>query len=151
MNEEKADTASLSPQLQIGEIARRAAVSIRTVRYYEERGLLSPSSSTSGGIRLYTARDANRLIFIRRLKTLGLSIEEMKLCLGAIGPDSPHKARVKSTRKLLTMQREKLEKQIGELTSMRDEIEGSLEKIRKCMGCKANGCPARCPNREYVL
>ena len=126
-------------------------MSIRTVRYYEEIGLLLPTSSTSGGIRLYTVRDVNRLIFIRRLKTLGLSIEEIKLCLGVIGPDSPHKARVESTHKLLTMQKEKLEEQIDKLASMRDEIETSLKKITKCMGCKADGCPARCPNREYVL
>ena len=151
MTDEKSDAPSSSPQLQIGEIARRAAVSIRTVRYYEETGLLSPSSSTSGGIRLYTARDANRLIFIRRLKTLGLSIKEIGLCMGAISPDSTHRARVKTTHRLLTMQREKLEKQIAELTGMRDEIETSLEKIAKCMGCAAKGCPARCPNREHVL
>ena len=98
---------NLTSQLQIGEVARRAGVSIRTVRFYEEKSLFSATSTTSGGIRLYTARDVNRLVFIRRLKLLGLSIQEIKACLGTITADSSRQAKIERTIELLTMQREK--------------------------------------------
>ncbi len=138
-------------QLQIGEVARRAGVSIRTVRFYEEKGLFSPASCTSGGIRLYTGRDVNRLIFIRRLKMLGLSIEEIKLCLGAASAEMTRNARVEHTVKLLTMQKEKLEEQIDTLTSMRDDTESSLEKVTRCLRCASKRCPEQCRNRDYIL
>ncbi|MAE11543.1 MAG: hypothetical protein CL876_06500 [Dehalococcoidales bacterium] len=50
-------------------------VSIRTVRYYEEKGILTPSSITSGDIRLYSLQDLSRLTFIRRFRRLGLNLE----------------------------------------------------------------------------
>ncbi|MEE8419228.1 MAG: MerR family transcriptional regulator, partial [Dehalococcoidales bacterium] len=87
-------------------MARRASVSIRTVRFYEEKGLLEPSAYTSGGIRLYTARDVNRLIFVRRLTTLGMTLEEVKTCLGERPEGPDRKPRVERTLELLRMQKE---------------------------------------------
>jgi MerR family Zn(II)-responsive transcriptional regulator of zntA len=137
--------------LQIGAVAKKASVSVRTVRFYEERGLLSPAGCTSGGIRLYTARDVNRLIFIRRLKMVGLSIGEIKICLGAVGADSTQNARIERTIELLTMQREKVEEQISMLMGVKTEIEASLEKVEKCLHCTMEGCPEQCTNRQHVL
>jgi DNA-binding transcriptional MerR regulator len=137
--------------LQIGAVARKAGVSIRTVRFYEERGLLSPAGCTSGGIRLYTDRDVNRLIFIRRLKMLGLSIGEIKLCLGAIGADSTRDARIERTIELLTMQREKIAEQISMLMGVKTEIETSLEKVAGCLHCTTEGCPEQCSSRQHIL
>jgi DNA-binding transcriptional MerR regulator len=64
--------------LQIGEVAERAGLSLRTVRYYEEVGLVVPSTRTGGGFRLYSDRDLQRLLLVKRMKGLRLSLEEMR-------------------------------------------------------------------------
>ncbi len=138
-------------QLQIGEVAKRGGVSIRTVRYYDEKGLLPPSSYTSGGIRLYTVRDVNRLIFIRRLKTLGLSIEEIKICLGNVPEVSDRQVRVEHTLELLRMQKKKAQEEMVKLASLEKDIDSSLDKVTRCLGCKAEKCTEPCPSFGCVL
>lgn len=63
---------------QIGEVADRVGLSLRTVRYYEEIGLIEPSDRTSGGFRLYTDDDIARLELIKRMKPLGFTLDEMR-------------------------------------------------------------------------
>ncbi|MFP8906698.1 MerR family transcriptional regulator [Streptomyces atacamensis] len=64
--------------MQIGEVADRTGLSLRTIRHYEEVGLVVPSARTKGGFRLYTAADVDRLMVIRRMKPLDFSLEEMR-------------------------------------------------------------------------
>src|ERR687885_1099790 len=66
---------------RVGELARRTGVSVRTLHYYEEIGLLSPSRRTEAGHRLYTAGDIVRLQKIKSLRYLGLTLEEIRDCL----------------------------------------------------------------------
>jgi DNA-binding transcriptional MerR regulator len=68
--------------MQIGEVAERTGLSLRTIRHYEEVGLVVPSARTKGGFRLYTASDVDRLMVIRRMKPLDFSLEEMRDLLG---------------------------------------------------------------------
>jgi DNA-binding transcriptional MerR regulator len=138
-------------QLQIGEVAKRVGVSIRTVRYYDEKGLLPPSSYTSGGIRLYAIRDVNRLIYIRRLKTLGLSIEEIKMCLGNLPEASDRKVRVERTLDLLHIQKEKAREQMDQMASLQKEIDSSLDRVTRCLACKAERCSEQCPGFGCIL
>ncbi|HEX2026537.1 MAG TPA: MerR family transcriptional regulator [Nitriliruptorales bacterium] len=63
---------------QIGEVADRVGLSLRTVRYYEEVGLVEPSGRTPGGFRLYTDDDVARLHLIKRMKPLGFTLEETR-------------------------------------------------------------------------
>ena len=70
--------------VQIGEVAERTGLSLRTIRYYEEVGLVTPSSRTSGGFRLYSDLDVSRLLLIKRMKPLDLSLEEMREVLGIL-------------------------------------------------------------------
>ncbi len=65
-------------QMQIGEVAERTGLSLRTIRHYEEVGLVIPSARSKGGFRLYTETDVERLMVIRRMKPLGFSLEEMR-------------------------------------------------------------------------
>jgi DNA-binding transcriptional MerR regulator len=69
--------------LQIGEVAERVGLSLRTVRYYEEQGLVQPETRTDGGFRLYTERQIDRLLLIKQMKPLGFSLEEMGELLAA--------------------------------------------------------------------
>ncbi|WP_201302543.1 MULTISPECIES: MerR family transcriptional regulator [Micrococcaceae] len=63
--------------MHIGELADRSQMSLRTIRHYDEVGLLKPSGRTDGGFRLYTERDFARLLLIRRMKPLGFTLEAM--------------------------------------------------------------------------
>lgn len=64
--------------MQIGEVAEQTGLSLRTIRYYEEVGLVRPSARTTGGFRLYSELDLARLRLIRRMKPLDFTLEEMK-------------------------------------------------------------------------
>jgi len=67
--------------LKVGQLARRTGVSVRTLHYYDEIGLLAPSEHTHTGHRLYTAADVGRLQQIVSLRQLGLSLEQIRDCL----------------------------------------------------------------------
>jgi DNA-binding transcriptional MerR regulator len=67
-----------SGHFQIGELASRVGLTTRTIRYYEEIGLLNSIKRVEGGKRIYTDKDYQRLKFIRRLKHLGLTLAEME-------------------------------------------------------------------------
>jgi DNA-binding transcriptional MerR regulator len=70
--------------LRIGELALRAGVSTRTIRYYEELGLLAPSHHSGGGARRYSEASAERLARIRELQELmGLNLDEIGTILSA--------------------------------------------------------------------
>ncbi|MFB7933339.1 MerR family transcriptional regulator [Streptomyces sp. NPDC056039] len=69
--------------MQIGEVAARTELSLRTIRHYEETGLVVPSARSQGGFRLYTERDVDRLMVIRRMKPLGFTLDEMRELLAA--------------------------------------------------------------------
>ncbi|MCQ8835263.1 MerR family transcriptional regulator [Streptomyces malaysiensis] len=69
--------------MQIGEVAARTELSLRTIRHYEETGLVIPSARSQGGFRLYTEADVARLMVIRRMKPLGFTLDEMRDLLAA--------------------------------------------------------------------
>lgn len=64
--------------MQIGEVADRTGLSLRSIRYYEEVGLAIPSARSAGGFRIYTEADLYRLRLIMRMKPLGYSLEAMR-------------------------------------------------------------------------
>ncbi|WP_203837038.1 MerR family transcriptional regulator [Winogradskya humida] len=64
--------------MQIGEAAERVGLSIRTIRHYEEAGLIMPSARSEGGFRLYTEPDLARLAVVKRMKPLGFTLDEMR-------------------------------------------------------------------------
>ncbi len=70
--------------LQIGDVAARTELSIKTIRHYDDVGLVTPSARSVGGFRLYTAGDVDRLLSIRRMKPLGFTLEEMGELLDAL-------------------------------------------------------------------
>ncbi|GLW59111.1 MerR family transcriptional regulator [Kitasatospora phosalacinea] len=69
--------------MQIGEVASRTGLSLRTIRHYEETGLVVPSARSQGGFRLYTENDVQRLMVVRRMKPLGFTLDQMRDLLEA--------------------------------------------------------------------
>ncbi|WP_092605945.1 MerR family transcriptional regulator [Raineyella antarctica] len=70
--------AQESSVMHIGVVAERTGLSLRTLRHYDEIGLVHPTGRTDGGFRLYSEADVERLLLIRRMKPLGFSLQEMQ-------------------------------------------------------------------------
>jgi DNA-binding transcriptional MerR regulator len=72
------------PKFQIGEVADAVGLSLRTIRHYDELGVVVPSARSAGGYRLYTARDIERFRFVKKLKPLGFTLEEVQTMVLAL-------------------------------------------------------------------
>ncbi len=66
-----------SAALQIGDVAERTGLSLRTIRHYEDVGLLPPAQRSPGGFRLYTQASVDRLLLVKQMKPLDFTLEEM--------------------------------------------------------------------------
>jgi len=84
------------PRLTIGTLSERTEVNIETIRYYERIGILPKPPRSSGGHRLYANEHKQRLVFIRRSRALGFSLQEVRLLLGLSGGRRLTCAKVKS-------------------------------------------------------
>ncbi|WP_026189517.1 MerR family transcriptional regulator [Salinispora mooreana] len=76
--------SGVGPLMRIGEAAERVGLSIRTIRHYEDAGLIIPSARSEGGFRLYTDADLERLAMVKRMKPLGFSLDEMRALLAVL-------------------------------------------------------------------
>lgn len=66
------------PMIHIGEVAARTELSLRSLRHWEEVGLIRPTGRTDGGFRLFTEDDVEKILVIRRMKPLGFTLDEMR-------------------------------------------------------------------------
>ena len=108
--------------LQIGEVAKKLGVTTRTIRYYEEIGLMSHPKRLDAGIRVYTKDDIKRLKFILKLKELGISLKEM---LELAQVYEIHKTPEKIIPKLIEIldnHISKIDSKITKLASLRSDI-----------------------------
>jgi DNA-binding transcriptional MerR regulator len=64
--------------MQIGEVAARVGLSLRTIRHYDEIGLVTPSERSPGGFRLYTEQDVERLTLVKSMKPLEFPLEQIR-------------------------------------------------------------------------
>ena len=108
---------------QIGVVAKESGVPIKTIRYYEELGLLKASGRTEGGFRLFHSDVFARLNFIKRAQSLGLTLSEIKEFLNVHDQgDLPcEHIKVKLQDKLVD-----IDKQIQQLVILKQELEGLL-------------------------
>jgi MerR family transcriptional regulator, copper efflux regulator len=67
--------------MHIGEVAARTELSLRSLRHWDEVGLLRPSGRSEGGFRLYTEADVDKILLVRRMKPLGFTLDQMGAAL----------------------------------------------------------------------
>ncbi|MET2715039.1 MerR family transcriptional regulator [Streptomyces carpaticus] len=128
-----------SRHMQIGEVAARTELSLRTIRHYEETGLVTPSARSQGGFRLYTEADVARLMVIRRMKPLGFTLDQMRdlldatdrLDAGTAADAAEHAAlleRVRTYERAATEQVEKLRVQLARAEDFAATLAARLER-----------------------
>ncbi len=124
----------MSVSYSISELAQAFDVTPRTLRFYEEKGLLSPNRQ--GQARLYSAADRARLTLIMRGKTLGLSLEQSAELIDMYDPASNNKKQLEALIAKIRDRRVQLEAQKQELDSMIQDLDQWEQRSRKAMGTK---------------
>jgi len=135
--------------MRIGEIAKKAGVTVRTLSYYDKEGLLTPSAESEGGYRLYADKDMVKLIQILMLKELGFPLGEIKKRLTKL--DTPEDVRA-----MLTEQASHIRKKIEALTESLEAMESlnaEVAQIKKVNFKKYADIllNLQMKNEEYVL
>lgn len=105
--------------MKIGDVARRAEVSVDTVRFYERRGVLPVPERMPSGYRTYTAATVERIRLARRLQGLGLTLDEV---IDALHATDRGEATCDSERWRLEAVVERIDQKIAELRSVRREV-----------------------------
>ncbi|MDE0989407.1 MAG: MerR family DNA-binding transcriptional regulator [Pseudomonadales bacterium] len=121
----------MSSQYSIRELSQEFDVTTRTLRFYEEKGLLSPARS--GQNRTYSATDRARLILILRGKTLGLSLEQSTDLIAMYDPASNNKRQLETLIEKIQSRRHQLEAQKHELERMIVDLESWEERTSTAM------------------
>jgi DNA-binding transcriptional MerR regulator len=111
--------------IRIGEMARRHDVTLRTLRFYEDKGLLHPTRE--GSTRLYSRRDNARLKLILLGRKVGFSLREVKQMIDLYDPTG-------SNTKQLRLTLDKSERQLGRLEKQRQSIDEAIRELGVLMG-----------------
>ena len=114
---------------RIGELAAKVGMTERTIRYYEELGLLESVKRLEGGTRIYTDDDVRRLKFVRKLKVLGLSLQEMHELEGIYTRQRSNRTVLPRLIELLDAHLQTVDGRIAELGALRDEIRSYREHV----------------------
>jgi DNA-binding transcriptional MerR regulator len=109
---------------RIGEIARKFDVTLRALRFYEDRGLIHPRRE--GTTRLYSRRDRARLKLILLGRRIGFSLREVKQIMDLYDPKGPNTRQLK-------LVLEKSQRQLGRLEARRDALDGAINELKAVM------------------
>jgi len=133
--------------LKIGEVAELLKITVRTIRYYEEEGLLEPYR-TNGGTRLYAEKHVNRLKAILHLTANGFPLEVIRLIGNTRETCSTGNEGSEKISDILDNSIKDIEDKINNLKSLRSELSAAKKQVKKCNGCtnepSSEGCP-KCP------
>ena len=115
--------------LSIGELSRKLEMSQRTIRYYEEIGLLNSIKRVEGGRRIYTEKDLRRLKLIKRLKIMGMTLSEMQELESMWSYEKSNEKLLRRLLELLNNHLKRLDDRIADLDIPRHEILEYQERI----------------------
>jgi DNA-binding transcriptional MerR regulator len=118
----------MAPALKIGQLAQTTGVSAKTIRYYEQVGVLPAPSRNAAGYRQYSPHAVHRLLFIRRARTLGLPLRDLKALTAALdhGPRGTVRPRLLA---LVRAQLSAVEQQATEMQILRRQLEQVLGRL----------------------
>jgi len=120
--------------MNIGEAAERTGLPAKTIRYYEEIGLVMPARSANG-YRAFSERDVHSLAFLGRARALGFSIEDCRRLLALYRDESRESAAVKQ---LAEGHLARIEEKIAQLQAMRATL---ARLVASCAGDRRPDCP----------
>ena len=121
--------------MNIGEVAEKSGVPAKTIRYYEDVGLIPPARRTESGYRDYDDRDLATLRFVQRARSLGFSVKDVGALLALWHDNARASAEVKS---LAANHVAEIDHKLSELRSMRRTL---VDLMERCHGDDRPDCP----------
>ena len=120
--------------MNIGDVARMSGLPTKTIRYYEDIGLISPLRSTNG-YRTFRESDLHKLAFLGRARSLGFTIDDCRNLLALYGDDTRASADVK---KIASEHLERIDAKVDELLAMKKTLS---HLVHECAGDDRPDCP----------
>lgn len=121
--------------MNIGEAAKHSGLPSKTIRYYEDSGLIRPANRGRNGYRAYSAADVHKLKFVRHARELGFSVDECAALLSLYEDKSRHAADVKA---LVNRHIAGIDAKIADLNRMRATL---AHLVSCCAGDERLECP----------
>ncbi len=130
--------------LTTGEMARRSSNTLRTVRFYEEEGILRPVRRTEGGHRLFDRRELERLMLVTDLRSAGLSLDEIKQILEVKQRGECGSTAARAATEVLGRRIEELRDKLTVLSRLQEDLTQTANVMTACIDCHDTAFPARC-------
>jgi len=118
----------MAPSLTISQVAKTSGVAAKTIRYYEQIGVLPAPRRAASGYRLYDQTGVERLRFIRRARSLGLPLQQLKTLMDTLNGGGHHPLRPR-LRALVREQLYAVTNQFAELERLRQQLEQILQRM----------------------
>ena len=120
---------------KIGSVAKKTDMSVKTIRYYADIGLVEPSQRSDNNYRLYDDRDVRKLGFVRRARAFGFSVEQCRELLGLYEDDG---RAAEDVRGIAAKRLGEIKAMMKELKAMHDELD---HLVHSCKGGERPNCP----------
>ena len=121
--------------MHIGQLAKQAGTTTRTVRYYEEMGLLQPEARSPGGFRCYSEDQLNRLRMILSLKPFEFDLEQIKMILDKSRSNGTGGKLASAILEDLNGQLEEVDRQVDHYLALREKLRTTIESLCRCLPC----------------
>lgn len=144
------DDASDEKPLTTGDLARACETTVRTVRFYEEAGVLRPENRTEGGHRLFGEEDLQKLKLIMDFREAGLSLNEIRRMFQLKREHDTPEAASQAMSGLLEDQIADMQRKIEVLRKLREELALTVSMIQDCRPCDKAEFPKACPGCDVM-
>jgi MerR family transcriptional regulator, copper efflux regulator len=121
--------------LKIGDVAKMTGKTNRALRLYEELGLLAPGAHSSGGFRLYGDEAVARVQWITKLQDLGFTLQDIQELVSVLQAPQPPREAMARVRSLYDEKLTEVAQQLARLSTLRDELQASLQYLQECVAC----------------
>ncbi|UMZ74357.1 MerR family transcriptional regulator [Natranaerofaba carboxydovora] len=137
--------------IRIGDLAKMAGVSTRTIKYYEEIGLISPADRSSGGFRYYTSDDLIKIKVIRNLQEMDYPLSQIKEFFSIRNSSDSGNEAASKVLENLEEQVEEIDQKIQEYKQLKKEIMETKELVENCLGCTNKPTRETCSGCSVLL
>ena len=136
--------------LTTGDLARACDTTLRTVRFYEEAGILCPETRSDGGHRQYGPDDLAKLQLVMDLREAGLSLCDIKELFALKGKHATPEAASAAMQQVLEGQIDEMQRKIATLRKLREELAQMVAIIQECRTCGSTEFPKRCMDCDVM-
>jgi DNA-binding transcriptional MerR regulator len=134
--------------MQIGDLAAKAGITTRTIRYYEELGIIEPEKRSHGGFRLYSENQLRRLNIVQNLKALGFELERARELFNLKDSCGTGSEIASAMIELLSEQQEEIDRKISSYLEMKERNAQAIGILKGCLCCSIKVFERDCRNCE---